>query len=87
MSRLNWRFIASRRSHGTNPSTRALPDVGLSRPDSIFKTVVLPAPFGPRKPTSSPSSMEKLTSSAARVSSYWRLPKPFTAPHRPGALR
>jgi hypothetical protein len=33
---------------------RASPPVGYSRPASILSVVVLPAPFGPRKPTSSP---------------------------------
>jgi len=35
----------------------AEPPVGKSRPASIFKVVVLPAPFGPRNPTSSPGSI------------------------------
>src|SRR5579859_752724 len=36
------------------PSTHASPDVGASRPSSSFTAVVLPAPFGPRKPKISP---------------------------------
>src|ERR1041385_7749695 len=35
---------------------RALPLEGNTRPISIFRVVVLPAPFGPRKPKISPSS-------------------------------
>ena len=34
-----------------------LPAVGWSRPESIFSVVVLPAPFGPRNPTTSPAWM------------------------------
>ena len=37
MSKANCRFISLRRSHGTKPRTRASPEVGLSRPDNIFK--------------------------------------------------
>src|SRR3954451_23015460 len=39
------------------------PDVGLMRPTSIRIVVVLPAPFGPRKPKTSPlcSSNETLS--------------------------
>jgi hypothetical protein len=68
ISSANCRFISSRRSHGVKPSTLAEPEVGFSSPESIFSTVVFPAPFGPRKPTNSPSSIENVTSSAARMS-------------------
>ena len=87
ISRLNCLFISLRRSHGTKPSTRALPDVGFSKPESILSTVVLPAPFGPRKPTNSPSSILKETWSAARVSSYRRLIRPLIEPQRPRSFR
>jgi len=56
------------------------------RPESIFSVVVLPAPFGPRKPTNSPSAIEKLTSFAAAVSSYLRLKRPLTPPQNPGCF-
>src|SRR5579859_4496022 len=36
------------------PRTQASPEVGASRPSSSFTAVVLPAPFGPRKPKISP---------------------------------
>ena len=36
------------------PSIVALPLVGLTRPSSIRRVVVLPAPFGPRKPVTAP---------------------------------
>jgi len=41
------------RSRST-PATVAVPAVGLSSVVSIRSVVVLPAPLGPRKPTSSP---------------------------------
>jgi hypothetical protein len=33
-----------------SPSTVAVPDVGRTSPSNIRRVVVLPAPFGPRKP-------------------------------------
>jgi hypothetical protein len=49
----------------SKPQTRALPEVGARKPASIFIVVDLPAPFGPRKPSTSPGSTRKLTSSTA----------------------
>src|SRR5687767_10052891 len=49
----------------SKPATRASPDVGASRPFSILIVVVLPAPFGPRKPNTSPVRTLKLTPSTA----------------------
>ena len=43
------------------PSRKASPSVAGSSPVSIFIVVVLPQPFGPRKPKISPRSMVKLT--------------------------
>src|SRR5207249_5201723 len=63
--------------------TVAVPLVGYSRPESIFSVVVLPAPFGPRNPTSSPSPTMKLTSFTATVCSYLRWKSPLTAPAKP----
>ena len=37
--------------------------VGLLEPAIIFSSVVLPAPFGPLRPTRSPSSICQLTES------------------------
>jgi hypothetical protein len=45
----------------------ALPVVGVTRPTSERRVVVLPEPLGPRKPTTLPSSMSKLRSSTART--------------------
>ena len=38
----------------SSPVTRTLPEAGLSRPVSSLVSVVLPAPFWPTMPTSSP---------------------------------
>src|SRR5215471_18877524 len=45
----------------SDPATVALPAVGRSSVVSIRRVVVLPAPFGPRKPTISPSSTVRST--------------------------
>src|SRR3984893_3600573 len=50
------------------PSTQASPSLRGSRPVSILMTVVLPLPFGPRKPKISPFSTRKLTPSTATKS-------------------
>src|SRR5690242_697325 len=47
------------------PHTRARPDVGARYPVIIFIVVDLPAPFGPRKPSTSPFGTIKETSSTA----------------------
>src|SRR6267143_2629894 len=43
-----------RRSPTGLPSSQPSPDDGLRRPSSSFTEVVLPAPFGPRNPNTSP---------------------------------
>src|SRR5512134_170870 len=40
-----------------------LPSSGSSRPASILRSVVLPAPFGPHSPTRSPAEICQVTSS------------------------
>src|ERR1700757_47983 len=82
-TKLNCRLNSGLRSQGVNPKTDAEPEVGTSKPDNIFSTVVFPAPFGPRKPTNSPCSMEKDTRSTARVSSKSRRTRPCKAPDKP----
>ena len=52
-------------SPGGSPSTVAAPAVGRTRPSSIRSVVVLPAPFGPRKPYTSPRRTVRLTASTA----------------------
>ena len=49
------------------PQTTAVPDVGVRKPVIIFMVVDLPAPFGPRKPRTSPFATEKEMSSTARI--------------------
>ena len=43
------------------PRIRAVPAVGEASPMSSLRVVVLPAPLGPKKPNTSPSSMVKLS--------------------------
>ena len=50
------------------PSIRADPAVGVTTPNSIRRVVVLPAPLGPRNPTTVPWSTSKLRSSTASTS-------------------
>ena len=45
----------------------AVPDVGRTSPSSIRSVVVLPAPFGPRKPVTRPGATWKERSSTART--------------------
>src|SRR5215218_5290505 len=52
----------------SKPSTRAVPEVGISSVISILIVVVLPAPFGPSRPNSSPFSISKLTPRTASIS-------------------
>jgi len=47
------------------PQMLARPAVGVTKPANIRMVVVLPAPFGPRKPSTSPGATWKLTSSTA----------------------
>src|SRR5690348_11211401 len=44
----------------------AVPEVGAISPSSIRSVVVLPAPFGPRKPVTEPGATVKLSESTAR---------------------
>ena len=55
------RLISAVCSITSKPSTLAEPEVGGMRPISIRIVVVLPAPFGPRKPKISPRSTVKDT--------------------------
>jgi hypothetical protein len=49
------------------PANRIRPPLGFSTPEIRLKAVVLPEPFGPIKPTSSPFATEKDTPSRART--------------------
>ena len=46
---------------GSRPRIESDPEVGCDTAEIIRIVLVLPAPFGPRKPKLSPRSMEKLT--------------------------
>ena len=52
---------------GSYRGARALPPVGLVKPTNILMVVVFPAPFGPRKPKTSPFSTSKLIPSTALI--------------------
>jgi hypothetical protein len=60
------RLAASRGSH---PKTRASPEVGGARPRRIRTAVVFPAPFAPRRETSSPGRIVRSIPFSATVSS------------------
>src|SRR5262245_57072528 len=49
------------------PATRTEPDVGRTSVAIVLIVVVLPAPFGPRRPNTSPAPTEKDTPSTART--------------------
>src|SRR5580692_26167 len=49
----------------SSPFSVAVPLVGFSSVASMRSVVVLPAPFGPRRPNTSPARTSKLTSSTA----------------------
>src|SRR5258706_4589913 len=49
----------------SKPPTSAVPEVGSSIPVSILIVVLLPAPFGPSKPTSWPLGISRLISFTA----------------------
>ncbi len=51
----------------STPATRADPDVIDSSVVSIFTVVDLPAPFGPRKPKTSPDSTVRSTPRTASM--------------------
>ena len=57
----------------SRPSTRAVPAVGCRNPSSSRMNVLLPAPFGPRNPNTSPARTSSVTSLSAAI----------TAPRRP----
>src|SRR5262249_28946098 len=63
------RFRPRRSSLSRMPSTTASPEVGRRRPVSILIVVLLPAPFGPRKPKNRPRATRKERWSTAVV---WR---------------
>src|SRR5207247_1719766 len=70
--RFSGRYPISRRasiggSTISKPPTETLPSVGGMNPVIIRMVVDLPAPFGPRKPNTSPRSIENEIPSTARL--------------------
>lgn len=62
------RAAAARRSVTASiPSTDTVPASGRRKPLRILSAVVLPAPFGPTRPTTSPRATSKLTPDSARA--------------------
>src|SRR6185295_13177048 len=64
-------FAASGACARSCPLIVMLPLVGLSRPAIMRMVVVLPAPFGHRKPWISPGATERLTPSTAVKAPYF----------------
>ena len=54
----------------STPATRAVPESGRARVVRIRTAVVLPAPFGPRSPSTVPAGTAKSTPPSASVSPY-----------------
>ena len=61
------RRTSSESSKTSKPATLAVPAVGDRKQVSIFMVVDLPAPFGPRKPSTSPLRTLNVTLSTARA--------------------
>src|SRR5450755_3477094 len=64
------RRTVSRSVAASWPATRAVPDVALASVQRILIVVVLPAPFGPRKPKVSPAATVKSIPRTASTSPY-----------------
>src|SRR6185436_12206062 len=79
-------FAASGACARSCPLIVMLPLVGLSSPAIMRMVVVLPAPFGPRKPWISPGPTERLTPSTAVNDPYF-LTRASTAIMASGRLR
>src|ERR1700674_317652 len=58
---------------GRCSATVADPDVGRIRPSNIRRVVVFPAPFGPRKPKTSPRCTSRSRLSTAVIDGPYRL--------------
>ena len=55
------------------PSNRTSPASGARRPDTTLRSVVLPEPLGPIRPTTSPLATVKETPSSAARPPKWRV--------------
>ena len=71
------------RPNGTCPNTLTFPSDGCSRPESIFRVVVLPAPLGPKKPTTSPGCTAKVIFLTASTVCVWRCTRLLSAAPSP----
>src|SRR5262245_18846899 len=67
-----WKAAPNSSRGATRPRTRARPAVGRSTRATTLSSVLLPAPFRPMSPKTSPSSTVMLTSRSAQNSSWWR---------------
>src|SRR5437899_1731365 len=65
-----WRFASTGDSSRSAPQILTLPSVGGWMPASARSVVVLPAPFGPTRPRTSPRLTEKESLSTATRASY-----------------
>ncbi len=70
----------------SSPSRRMRPRLGFTRPVSTLKNVVLPAPFGPMMPCSSPSVTSRSISSSTTRSPKRTCTPRFSAIIQPGAI-
>src|SRR5580765_8090399 len=61
--------MSSGDSATSRPSTRSRPRSGTMNPSSDFSIVLLPAPFGPSRPTA-PAANDDVTSRSARFLPY-----------------
>src|SRR5881396_2707887 len=71
------RFTRDGSANTSTPATTADPSSASRRPSRISTVVVFPAPFGPRRPNTSPVSTWKLIPRTASISPY-RLRRLFT---------
>ena len=62
------RFTSDGSVNTLTPATRADPPSAFRRPSRISTVVVFPAPFGPRRPNTSPDSTWKLMPRTASIS-------------------
>src|SRR5690606_41411336 len=58
------------------PSTVTVPDVGVTIPQTMLISVVLPAPFGPRSAKISPRRIERFTFFSASKPDAYRFERP-----------
>src|SRR6266568_4472615 len=80
------RRTSSDSENTSKPPTLADPDVAPMKPVRMRMVVDLPAPFGPRNPSTWPDGTENVTSwTAAR--SPWYLVRPWTSIKRGNSLR